>query len=66
MESPKLCKDFGHQVFGAGNKDRQILNFDPENERTLRKLRKQSKQVHEGSSEEAFEEWKAISEVNPN
>ncbi|MED6165029.1 hypothetical protein PIB30_095826 [Stylosanthes scabra] len=28
---------------GHGNKDKQILNFDPEIERTLRKLRKQSK-----------------------
>ncbi|MED6116196.1 hypothetical protein PIB30_097873, partial [Stylosanthes scabra] len=33
-----------------------ILNFDPEIERTLHKLRKQSKQTHEISSEEAFEE----------
>ncbi|MED6116213.1 hypothetical protein PIB30_098020, partial [Stylosanthes scabra] len=39
-----------------GNKDKQILNFDPEIERTLRKLRKQSKQTHEISSEEVFEE----------
>ncbi|MED6160662.1 hypothetical protein PIB30_053522 [Stylosanthes scabra] len=39
-----------------GNKNKQILKFDPEIERTLRKLRKQSKQVLEGSSEEVFEE----------
>ncbi|MED6178243.1 hypothetical protein PIB30_105703, partial [Stylosanthes scabra] len=38
------------------NTDKQILNFDPEIERTLRKLRKQSKQIHEISSEEVFEE----------
>ncbi|MED6201749.1 hypothetical protein PIB30_098184 [Stylosanthes scabra] len=38
------------------NKEKQILNFDPEIERTLRKLRKQSKQAHEISSEEIFEE----------
>ncbi|MED6212972.1 hypothetical protein PIB30_088719 [Stylosanthes scabra] len=39
-----------------GNNDKQILKFDPEIERTLRKLRKQSKQTHEISSEEVFEE----------
>ncbi|MED6162602.1 hypothetical protein PIB30_072067, partial [Stylosanthes scabra] len=42
-----------------GNKDKQILEFDPEIEQTLRKLRKQAKlqkQPHEISSEEAFEE----------
>ncbi|MED6153738.1 hypothetical protein PIB30_104956, partial [Stylosanthes scabra] len=42
-----------------GNKDKQTLNFDPEIEKTLRKLRKQSKlqkQTQEGSSEEVFEE----------
>ncbi|MED6140631.1 hypothetical protein PIB30_095118, partial [Stylosanthes scabra] len=39
-----------------GNKDKQSLNFDPEIERTLHKLRKQSKQTHEISSEEVFEE----------
>ncbi|MED6115060.1 hypothetical protein PIB30_086553 [Stylosanthes scabra] len=40
----------------SGNKDKRILNFDPEIERTFRKLRKQSKQTHEISSEEVFEE----------
>ncbi|MED6186569.1 hypothetical protein PIB30_067981 [Stylosanthes scabra] len=43
----------------SGNKDKQILNFDPEIEKTLHKLRKQSKlqkQTQEGSSEEVFEE----------
>ncbi|MED6213475.1 hypothetical protein PIB30_093828, partial [Stylosanthes scabra] len=39
-----------------GNKDKQILKFDPEIERTLCKLRKQSKQTHKISSEEVFEE----------
>ncbi|MED6125047.1 hypothetical protein PIB30_064774, partial [Stylosanthes scabra] len=42
-----------------GNKDKQILEFDPEIEQTLRKLRKQAKlqkQTHEISSEEVFEE----------
>ncbi|MED6162102.1 hypothetical protein PIB30_067174 [Stylosanthes scabra] len=39
-----------------GNKDKQILNFDPEIEWTLCKLRKQCKQAHEGSSKEALEE----------
>ncbi|MED6140684.1 hypothetical protein PIB30_095751 [Stylosanthes scabra] len=39
-----------------GNKDKQILNFDPKIERTLCKLRKQSNQTHEISSEEVFEE----------
>ncbi|MED6148285.1 hypothetical protein PIB30_051677 [Stylosanthes scabra] len=29
-----------------GNKDKQIFNFDPEIERTLRKLKKRSKQAH--------------------
>ncbi|MED6165902.1 hypothetical protein PIB30_103983, partial [Stylosanthes scabra] len=41
------------------NKDKQTLNFDPEIEKTLRKLRKQSKlqkQTHKISSEEVFEE----------
>ncbi|MED6111087.1 hypothetical protein PIB30_049231 [Stylosanthes scabra] len=42
--------------FDLGSKDKQILNFDPEIERTLRKLTKQSKQIHEISSEEVFEE----------
>ncbi|MED6163551.1 hypothetical protein PIB30_081077 [Stylosanthes scabra] len=37
-----------------GNKDKQILNFDPEIERTLHKLRKQSKQALEGSSEKVL------------
>ncbi|MED6175822.1 hypothetical protein PIB30_081971, partial [Stylosanthes scabra] len=39
-----------------GNKDKQILNFDPEIEWTLHKLRKQSKQTHKISSKEVFEE----------
>ncbi|MED6164215.1 hypothetical protein PIB30_087561, partial [Stylosanthes scabra] len=39
-----------------GYKDKQILNFDPEIERTLRKLKKQYKQTHEIPSEEVFEE----------
>ncbi|MED6137778.1 hypothetical protein PIB30_068182, partial [Stylosanthes scabra] len=39
-----------------GNKDKQISNFDPEIERTLRKLWKQFKQTHETSSVEIFEE----------
>ncbi|MED6189698.1 hypothetical protein PIB30_098577, partial [Stylosanthes scabra] len=39
-----------------GNKNKQILKFDPEIDRTLHKLRKQSKQTHEISSEEVFEE----------
>ncbi|MED6199578.1 hypothetical protein PIB30_077232 [Stylosanthes scabra] len=53
--SPEFRKDFGHQ----GNKDKHILEFDPEIEQTLHKLRKQAKlqkQPHEISSEEAFEE----------
>ncbi|MED6224904.1 hypothetical protein PIB30_088680 [Stylosanthes scabra] len=59
-----------HQVFGAvtgddrridrtGNKDKQTLSFDPEIEKTLRKLRKQAKlqeHSHEISFEEVFEE----------
>ncbi|MED6225209.1 hypothetical protein PIB30_091505 [Stylosanthes scabra] len=49
-DSPKLTTQ------GHGNKDKQILNFDPEIERTLRKLRKQSKQAQEGSSAEVIEE----------
>ncbi|MED6135361.1 hypothetical protein PIB30_045755 [Stylosanthes scabra] len=51
---------------GHGNKDKQILEFDPEIEKTLRKLRKQTKlqkQTHEISSEEAFEEvWDTMAE----
>ncbi|MED6163105.1 hypothetical protein PIB30_076666, partial [Stylosanthes scabra] len=42
-----------------GNKDKQILNFDLEIERTLRKLRKQSKllqQTHENPSKEVLED----------
>ncbi|MED6190321.1 hypothetical protein PIB30_104772, partial [Stylosanthes scabra] len=42
-----------------GNKDKQTLSFDPEIEKTLRKLRKQAKlqeHSHEISFEEAFEE----------
>ncbi|MED6226003.1 hypothetical protein PIB30_099143 [Stylosanthes scabra] len=42
-----------------GNKDKQILNFDAEIERTLHKLRKQSKlqkQTHKISSEEVVKE----------
>ncbi|MED6223201.1 hypothetical protein PIB30_071684, partial [Stylosanthes scabra] len=38
-----------------GNKDKQILNFDPEIEWTLRKLKKQSKQAHKDSSEKTIE-----------
>ncbi|MED6201862.1 hypothetical protein PIB30_099344 [Stylosanthes scabra] len=42
-----------------GNKDKQTLSFDPEIEKTLRKLRKQAKlqeHSHEIPFEEAFEE----------
>ncbi|MED6190113.1 hypothetical protein PIB30_102594, partial [Stylosanthes scabra] len=42
-----------------GNKDRQTLSFDPEIEKTLRKLRKQAKlqeHNHEIPFEEALEE----------
>ncbi|MED6112034.1 hypothetical protein PIB30_058012 [Stylosanthes scabra] len=42
----------------SGKKDKQILNFDPEIEKTLRKLRKQSKllqQTHENPSKEVLE-----------
>ncbi|MED6134830.1 hypothetical protein PIB30_040611 [Stylosanthes scabra] len=59
VESPKLRKDFGHQ----GNKDKQILEFDPEIEQTLRKLRKQAKlqkQPHKISFEEVLEEFRLI------
>ncbi|MED6122892.1 hypothetical protein PIB30_044119 [Stylosanthes scabra] len=41
-----------------GNKDKQTLSFDPEIERTLRKLRKQAKlqeHIHEIPLEEALE-----------
>ncbi|MED6214206.1 hypothetical protein PIB30_100736, partial [Stylosanthes scabra] len=38
-----------------GNKDKQPLSFDPEIERTLRKLRKQAK-LHEHIHEIPFEE----------
>ncbi|MED6214502.1 hypothetical protein PIB30_103632, partial [Stylosanthes scabra] len=41
-----------------GNKDKQPLSFDPEIERTLRKLRKQAKlqeHIHEIPFEEALE-----------
>ncbi|MED6140917.1 hypothetical protein PIB30_098207, partial [Stylosanthes scabra] len=40
------------RIDNIGNKNKQILKFDPEIERTLRELRKQSKQVLEGSSKE--------------
>ncbi|MED6178598.1 hypothetical protein PIB30_109155, partial [Stylosanthes scabra] len=42
-----------------GNKDKQTLSFDPEIEKTLRKLRKQAKfqeHSHEIPFEEALEE----------
>ncbi|MED6178298.1 hypothetical protein PIB30_106238, partial [Stylosanthes scabra] len=49
-----------------GNKDKQILEFDPEIEQTLCKRRKQAKlqkQPHEISPEEVFEEvWDNMAE----
>ncbi|MED6223150.1 hypothetical protein PIB30_071225 [Stylosanthes scabra] len=48
-----------NQINIIGNKDKQILEFDPEIKQTLRKLRKQAKhqkQTHEISSKEVFEE----------
>ncbi|MED6176219.1 hypothetical protein PIB30_085979, partial [Stylosanthes scabra] len=46
-------------VQNSGNREKKTLNFDPEIERTLHKLRKQSKlqkQACESYSEEVFEE----------
>ncbi|MED6127083.1 hypothetical protein PIB30_084725 [Stylosanthes scabra] len=59
--SPHQCKaTFEPSLdLDLGNKDKQILEFDPEIEQTLRKLRKQAKlqkQPHKISSEEVFEE----------
>ncbi|MED6176002.1 hypothetical protein PIB30_083752 [Stylosanthes scabra] len=55
-----------NQINNIGNKDKQILEFDPDIEHTLHKLRKQAKlqkQIHEISSEEAFEEvWDNMAE----
>ncbi|MED6199728.1 hypothetical protein PIB30_078648 [Stylosanthes scabra] len=54
--SPQVPKLSPLSTQGHGNKDKQSLNFDLEIERTLRKLRKQSKQTHKISSEEVFDE----------
>ncbi|MED6198388.1 hypothetical protein PIB30_065891 [Stylosanthes scabra] len=54
QQAPKLKPSLS-----KGHKDKQILEFDPEIEQTLRKLRKQAKlqkQPHEISSKEVFEE----------
>ncbi|MED6127497.1 hypothetical protein PIB30_088597 [Stylosanthes scabra] len=70
---PNFRKDFGASSFWRrcrglarliercklGNKDKQTLSFDPEIEKTLRKLRKQAKlqeHSHEIPFEEALEE----------
>ncbi|MED6117927.1 hypothetical protein PIB30_114593, partial [Stylosanthes scabra] len=52
-----------------GNRDKQSLNFDPEIEKTLRKLRKQAKlqeHSHEIPFEEAFEEKEFEDEIGNN
>ncbi|MED6188696.1 hypothetical protein PIB30_088305 [Stylosanthes scabra] len=71
VEALKFRKDFGNQVFGAGNRrDKQFFEFDPKIERTLTKHRNRVKfqralqgQPSKGTFSEEFSEEEIVEEV---